>query len=351
MNWRIIRTLTIKDCKLFFRDKFFGIMTIAGVFLYIAFYFIMPATLNEKIEIGLYAPHNSQLLGKNIKAGLILQQKETEEELKEAVKKNELPVGISIPGDIRKSKQNGENPQLIIYYSSEIPEELKEIYTIFMSEIINHLFGNKINIEPIPIVLGPDMGGKQIPYRVRMLPLFLFMLIITETFGLANLITSELESGTMEALLTTPMSIFELFAGKGITGVLLTFVPSLLLMVVTGNLGQNSFLIIITLLLGSLLVTGLAFFIASISRDMMSVIAWGVLFMIVLVLPALSLLFPGTVTGWIQLIPSFHFIKILHSAMNFNIGWTGNLFNFLCLGAYNIIFILLGIITLKRKVT
>ena len=350
MSWRTIKTLIAKDFKLFFRNKFFGIMTIFGIILYLVFYFIMPNTVDEKIEIGLYAPQAFSMFYENIEEGLIIRNMKTEDELKQAVTDKELHIGISIPEDIQKSLMSGKKPQIFVYYSSDLSDEIKEMYTILIGEMINQMSGFEIDIDEIEIVLGPDMGGKQIPYRDRMLPLFAVMLLITETLGLANLITSELEDGTIQALLTTPMKVTDLFVGKGVTGVFLAFSPAVLLMIITGSLTQNISLIIASLLLGSIMVTGLAFFIASISKDMMSVIAWGTLLMIVLFIPAFTVIFPGPVSGWIKVIPSFFLVDTLHRAVNFDIGWSGNLNNIMFLIGFNIVFVFLGITTLKRKV-
>lgn len=350
MNWRTIKTIIAKDFKLFFRNKFFSIMTIFGIIIYLVFYFIMPNTVDEKIEIGLYAPQAFSIFYENIEEGLIIRNMKNEDELKQAVTDKELHIGISIPEDIQKSLISGKKPQIFVYYSSDLSDEIKEMYTILIGEMINEMSGFEIDIDQVEIVLGPDMGGKQIPYRDRMLPLFAVMLLVTETLGLANLITSELESGTIQALLTTPMKVIDLFVGKGVTGVFLAFSPAALLMIITGSLTQNVLLIITSLLLGSIMVTGLAFLIASISKDMMSVMAWGTLLMIVLFIPAFTVIFPGPVSGWIKVIPSFFLVDTLHRAVNFDIGWSGNLNNIMFLIGFNIIFVFLGIITLKRKV-
>lgn len=349
MNWPIIKTLIAKDIILYSRDKTFGIMTIVVIVIYIVFYFIMPRTVNETIEIGFYSTQPSNIFDNNIEEGLIIRKMKTEDELKKAVMDKKLHIGISIPEDILKSLFSREKPQIFVYYSSDLPDEIKEMYTIFMSEMIAELSGSKIELDTVEIVLGPDMGGKQIPFRDRMIPLFVFMLLVAETMGLANLITSELENGTIQALITTPMKVIDLFVGKGITGVFLAFSQTVLLMIITGSLTQNTLLIIITLLLGSAIVTGLAFFIASISKDLMSVVAWGSLSMVILLLPIFTLIFPGLVSGWVKIIPSFSVVDILHRAVNFNIGWSGNLNNLILLIGFNVVFISLGIITLKRK--
>ena len=350
MSWRIIQALITKDLMLFFRDKLFGIMTIVAICLYIGFYFIMPRNVKEIIEIGIHAPKAPIILNKNMEEeGFIIKNMRTEDELRQAVADNELHIGISVPEDILKSFLSGEKPRVFVYYLSDLPDEIKEMYTIFMGEMINQMSGAKIELETVEMILGPDMGGKQIPYRNRMIPLFIFMLLIAETMGLANLITSELENGTIQALLTTPMKIIDLFAGKGFTGVFLAFSQTVFLMIITGSLTQNVLLIIITLLLGSLMITGLAFYIASISKNLMSVVAWSSLSIVILSLPTFTAIFPGPVSGWIKMIPSFSIVDILHRAVNYNIGWSGNVNNLIRLIGFNIIFIVLGIITLKRK--
>ena len=79
MNWRTIKTLIAKDFKLFFRNKFFGVMTIFGMILYLVFYFIMPNTVDEKIEIGLYAPQAFSTLYEKLEEGLIIRNVKIED--------------------------------------------------------------------------------------------------------------------------------------------------------------------------------------------------------------------------------------------------------------------------------
>ena len=350
MNWRIIKSLVIKDLLLFIRDKFFGIMTIIGLISYIIFYLVMPNTVDEKIEIGLYSSQPVNLFEKFEEEGLILKNVETDSALKQAIIDKDFHIGISIPDDIKKTFLSGERPKLYVYLVSDLPEEFKDLYLIFMEELIHMASGTKLNIDGVDIVLGPDMGGKQIPARDRMLPLIIFFLLLMETLGLANLITAETEGGTIDALLSTPMNIIDLFTGKGITGILLAFSQTLIFMVVVGCLSHNAPLILTTVLLGSVMATALAFFIASISKDMMSVVAWGSLVMGILMLPAISILIPGPVSVWIKTIPSYYLVDVLHKVINFNVGWGGNLNNLLIIAGFNVAFIFLGIITLKRKI-
>jgi len=351
MSWERIKALVCKDLKLYYRDKFFGVMTVFCIVVFLVIYFVMPSTVDETIVIGLYAPQASSMFLENIEEeGLIIRNVKSEEKLKQAVTDKEVHVGISIPRDMQKSFTAGGKPQVFVYFSSDFSDEIKDIYTILISETINQMSGYGIDIDVQEIVLGPDMGGKQIPYRDRMLPLFVFMMLFMGTFGVATLITSELEIGTVQALLVTPMKVIDLFAGKSITGIVLAFSQAAVFLIITGSLTHNILFIIVALLLGSVMVTGMAFFIASISKDLMSVVAWGSLLMIVLFIPGVAVIFPGPVSGWIKIVPSFFLIDILHRAVNFDIGWSGNFRSMMFLIGFNIVFVFLGIITLKRRV-
>jgi len=351
MSWQVIKALIGKDLKLFSRDKFYGVMSIFVFVMYLVFYIIMPSKVEETIKIGFFAPEAPNIFFDKIeKEGVIIRNLKSQEELEQAITNKEIHLAISIPQGIQKFLKSQKKNPIYIYYPSDLPGEFREMYDIFIGEMVNQMSGLGINIKNLEIVLGPDMGGKQIPLKNRMIPLFAFMLIITETMGLANLITTEVESGMIPPLMVTKMSVVDLFVGKGITGVFLAFVPTVLIMALTGALSRNSSLIIVTLLLGSMMITGISFFIASISKDMMAVGGWAVILMVCLMLPGMVLIFPGPVSGWVKMIPSFYIVDTLYRAVNFGIGWEGNINNIFLLMVFNIVFIFLGIITLKRKV-
>jgi ABC-2 type transport system permease protein len=121
------------------------------------------------------------------------------------------------------------------------------------------------------------------------------------------------------------------------------------LMAVTGGLNQQPLIIIVALLLGSLMVTGLGFLIASVATDIMSVMAWSVPVILLLALPALGLLLPGITTDWVQIIPSYYLIDTVYGAATLNLGWADAGSNLLILAAFSLAFMALGIVVLRRK--
>jgi ABC-2 type transport system permease protein len=350
MNTRLITTLVRKDFVLFFKNRYFAVVTVLGIVVYAVIYFVMPAQADETLEIGIVAP---DVLGAFVsqleEGGLILLEFESESALRAAVAEGAPAVGIRFPEDLVSSLRSGSRPTANVYFSADLPTEFRELYPILVEEWISAMAGQPLSIEVNAEVLGVDTAGEQIAPRDRMLPLFAVFILVLESFGLANLIASEITAGTIRALLITPLRVEGLFLGKGITGVGLAFSESTVLMAITGGLNEEPLIVITALLIGSILVTGIGFMIASFSKDLMSVMSRGMLAMLVLGIPAFNVLLPGLTTDWIKVLPSYYLVDPIHRVMNFGAGWSEVAGQLGLLLLFAAAFVAIGIVTLKRR--
>ncbi len=349
MNWRIIGALVAKDFSLFFRNRFFALITVLGLVAYLVIYFIMPSSVNESLEIGLYAPVMLPAFEQMQGEGLEVEVVESEELLKEGVTEGQYVAGIALPADIMEGFMSGQEPIISVYFASDVPEEIKDAVVVLIRELAYQQTGQALAVEVSEEILGTDMAGMQIPPRDRMRPLFAILIIMTETFGLANLISEEVERRTIQALLVTPVSVKDLFTAKGITGVILAFGQGIIFMTIAGGMNQQPLIILVALLLGAVLVTGIGFIIASLAKDFMSVLAWGMVALIPLFIPSFGVIFPGAVTGWVKLIPSYYLIDTVHRVANFGAGWGDIWLNLLILIGFDIALVWIGIMALRRK--
>lgn len=349
MSWRIISALVSKDVALFFRNRFFAIVTVIGLIFYIVIYFIMPRAVDENLEIGLYAPVTLPTFEQMQGEGLEIQVVESEEELKEGVIDGQYLAGIAIPADIIEKLMSGQKPKLSVYFASDLPEEIKDAVEAIIRELAYQQTGQPMTVEISEEILGQDMMGMQVPPRDRIRPLLAVMLLIFETYGLASLISEEVERRTFHALMVTPVTVRDFFAAKGITGISLAFGQAALFMAIVGGMNEQPLIIIATLLLGAVLVTGIGFIIASLSKDFMSVLAWGMVALIPLFIPSFGVLFPGAVTGWIKVIPSYYLVDTVHRTANFGAGWGDIWLNLLILIGFDLVFVWIGIMALRRK--
>ena len=97
--------------------------------------------------------------------------------------------------------------------------------------------------------------------------------------------------------------------------------------------------------------TAIGFLLAAVTRDMMSVMSWGMLVIIVLAIPAIGILIPGTLTSWGQAIPSFYLVDTIHRVSNFGAGWAESGRNLITLLVYDVALFAVGIAVLRRKLS
>jgi len=349
MSLRIIGALIYKDFFLFFRNRFFALVTVLGIVAYIIIYFVMPSSVDESLKIGLYAPVMPPVFEQLQEEGLEIEVVESDEALREAVTEGQYVAGVALPADIMEKLMLGQKPQITLYFASDTPEEIKDAVGVMVRELVYLQIGQPLAIEVSEEILGPDMIGMQIPPRDRLRPLFAVFIIMVETMGLATLISEEVERRTIWALLVTPMTVRDLFAAKGTIGVGLAFGQAVLFMAIVGGISSQPLIILTALLLGAVLATGIAFLISSLAKDMMSVMAWSVPALIILIIPSLGVLAPGTLTGWVEFIPSYYLVDTVHQVANFGAGWGDVWRNLLVLLGFNLVIVWIGITALRRK--
>jgi len=187
MNWRAIRALVVKDLILFFRNRFIAVITVLSLVMFAVIYFVLPDTVDETLEIGLYAPVVPPVmeLMQQADEGLEIAELESEEALREAVSGGEYIAGLVFPADIIEKFASGQAPGIVMYIASDTPEEVGEVVSTLVTEMAYLQTGRTLNIELQPKVLGTDMAGAQVPQRDRMRSLFAVFILMAETFGLA----------------------------------------------------------------------------------------------------------------------------------------------------------------------
>jgi len=123
-----------------------------------------------------------------------------------------------------------------------------------------------------------------------------------------------------------------------------------LFMLLVRGFSEGPLIILVALLLGAVLVTGVAFLISSVSKDFMSVLAWSLPTFIILLVPSFSILFPGAITNWIKILPSYYLVDTVHRVANFGSGWGDIWLNLIILLGFCLVITWIGIFVLRRRV-
>ena len=306
----MIGTLVVNDIKLFFRHRFFAIVTAIGVVFYLIIYFLLPNQVDESLgmaffiedrEIPLYqrlvdSPGNYTIF--DSEAEMLTALEET----------GDFFVGLSLPADLSAAAARGEQVELNAYYAPGVPAEAKQIFhdvLVLVANTVNpETLASLTRFNDTEVVLGNDMTGAPLSLRDRFAPLILMMIVVIEVFGLATLLNRDVDNGTARALVTGPLRLYQFFVGKALMGMALAFGQVLILSAVMGILGTAPLLLLTTLLLGSFLMVGLGFFIAAISKDNASVMGWTIVFIIPMVFPAFRFSCPASLpAGWSSSLP------------------------------------------------
>ncbi len=353
MNLSLIRTLVLKDLRLYSRDRFFALITVLALVFYALIYFLMPSSVDETLELAFFGDllpegHEAMTSENTGNQGIALTIFESEDELVTAVEDGDFVAGVALPETLAPAA-DGTLATINVYFPPNSPEELQDAVISIVSGMGFGLGGGEVAVSITPEIIGDDLVGEQIPLRDRMVPMFAVIVLVMETLGLASLITEEVETRTIRALMITPVTMSSLFASKAVFGVGLAFSQAALLAAIMGGLSAQPVLILTMLLLGAIMVTGIAFLIASVARDMLTVLAWGILALIVLIIPAITVMFPGTSSNWMQVLPTHYLVEAVDQAANFDAGWGDLWQNAVILLVFSAGFLVLGASVLRRR--
>lgn len=350
-----ILALVKKDVLLFFRNPLYAAITGLMVVIYIAMYFLMPSSVNEEFELAIFLPDaDSSFIDELLSLESEVVIFDTEDEMIAAVDEGEYMAGIAFEPNALGDMLAGDNTNMKIYIQPGLSPELTQFISDEFSFGLNNLAymarGDGLDIQENQFTLGPDVGEK-VPLRDRMLAVLLVMVLVIEVMGLANLITEERVSGTATAVLSTPLSLGGFFTAKTIMGIGLAFIETVLLVAVVGKLFTAPLIMLVILFIGGMLATGMAFLIASVARDMMSVFGWSVVAIFILYIPAFTILFPPLAATWVSQIPTYPLINALNQVMNFDAGWSTVGAPLAIVTVWSVAILGLGMAILGRKLT
>jgi ABC-2 type transport system permease protein len=339
-----------KDIALFSSNRFYLLITVIGLVFYVGVYFVLPSQMDEKLSLAMYAPvvppAFSQLTEHE---GVDIKYFTDEESLKKAVLNGDYQVAIVLPPDIMDTWAAGGKPGISVYYASSAPLEMNAAIVALVKELSYAQTGQALNFETTEEILGPDMLGNQIALRDRMRPLLAVFILLVEILTLASLIAVEIEQGTARALLVTPLRVSDLFIAKGVLGIGLALGQSILFMELVGGFSYQPLIILITLIIGSVMVVGMGFLVASLARDVTAVTGWGMLVLILFAVPGFGAAIPGLISDWARVIPSYYLTDTVSRVANYGAGWGDIGTNLAVLAGFTAVVIWAGMATLRRR--
>jgi ABC-type multidrug transport system permease subunit len=116
-----------------------------------------------------------------------------------------------------------------------------------------------------------------------------------------------------------------------------------------GGFSHQPLIILMTLVIGSAMVVGTGFLLASLARDVTAVTGWGILVLILLAIPGFGTVIPGLISDWARVIPSYYLTDTVSRVANYGAGWGDVGLNLAILTGFTAVVIWAGMMDLRRR--
>ena len=353
----IVGAIIAKDAREYVRDRLWLFLTALSLVFLIVIFWVLPDRVNESITVGVSgidpavlrtaggeggeaglqvvpiadaADLRAVVAGERTawrdEAGSLVVAGSEGERVPRGAQEVRLPIGLAFPDGFFPALQAGRRATVEVLVDSGVPPELREAMSALVRELAYGVAGSPPPVSfPDPqelyTVVGEDRVGSQVTARELFRPIIVVMVLIMELLGMSSLISRELQAGTATAVLVTPATVGDLLVAKGLTGMALGLAQSVVLLAAIGLLGTQPLLLLALMIAGAAMVSGAAMIAGCIGRDMMANLMGGVVFMVPMMIPAVAVLFPGSASPWVRVLPTFALVEALVNVTAHGAGW------------------------------
>lgn len=355
MNRGVIAAILRKDLVAFSRDRFFTFITVLGVVFIVIVYWVLPSSVDETIRLGVTESGLDTVIDQigGDAAGLFLRSFPDEEALTAAVEDGTdgIVAGIVFPPTFVDDVAAG-SATVRLLVPADVPPEYRSMMDGFVSEIAYAIAGASppVDLAADTVILGRDRVGAQVSLQDQMRPLLAFIVLLMETFALSSLVAIEVQQRTVTAVLVTPARTRDFIAAKGILGTGLAFGEATLVMLLIGGFAVGAPVLLVALLLGAVLVTGIGMVSGAYGKDFMGVMFVSLAFMIPLMIPAFGALFPGSAAVWVQALPTYGLVQTIVGVTTRSESWAQVAPALGALAAWGAVAFAAGTFVLRRRV-
>lgn len=356
MNLGVITAILRKDLVALTRDRFYVFITFIGLIAFVAMYWLLPSSVDETFRMGVYHTGLDQIFDPIEAAqteALAVQQFSSVEDLTAAVEDGSdgIVAGMVFSDDFASATPGG-TASVVLLVPAGLPPQYTKLMDGIASQVGYFVSGTDppISLATSTVILGPDRVGDQVSMQEQMRPLLAFFILLMETFALASLVSVEVQLRTVTAVLVTPARSRDFITAKGLFGTLLALVEVLVLMVLIRGFVGDIAVLLVALILGAVLVTGIGMLAGASGRDFMGVLFLSMTLMLPLMIPAFGALFPGTAATWVKLLPTYGLVEAIVGVTTRGESWSDLGPVLLLLATWGVALFALGSVVLRRRV-
>lgn len=308
MSIRRILVLLAKELVHGRSNLMFIFAIVMPVMITLLIWLLFGTVFSGKARLGLVAESPSQLVDQALALeGMMVKTYPSASALRDAVGNGEVDLGVVIPAGFDQQVSQGERTTLAVYVWGESTLKNRVIPSAALLALIRDLAGQETPVEIIASTLG---AGENIPWEKRLLPFIMLMTIVLGgSMVPAASLVEEKEKRTLRALTTTPASLAEVFAAKGLLGAILAIVMAFVTLILNGALGQAPGLLLLALALGAIFAATIGILLGAFIKDINTLFTVVKGAGILLYAPAIVYLFPE-LPAWVgRIFPTYYMIQ------------------------------------------
>lgn len=344
MNLNIILAIFRKDLISSVKSKNILIILLTPIFLSILFNSTVSLTDDVVVPIALYDEGSSAEFVENLSSigsyEVIITDSAAKSE--ELLYNGKVAAIMIVPEGFSADVENGLIPSLNIMVN---PYDAKSV--VFLQTYKDTIMDFAGQEYPVSVSLNTLPSNLQSRFNI---PIWvMFTVIFVGMMVLPNTLTTEKEKKTLDAILVSPASENDVIYGKSFFGLFLTIFISLVIIFINGGFVGNFLYVLLFIVLGSAVFTGLGLLIASYSDNYSSASLFSTICMAPLILPALLADLSREIGYISYLVPSTYMFNGIKDAMLNNSGISDLYPELGILVIFNIVVYVLTSSVLKKK--
>jgi ABC-2 type transport system permease protein len=269
---------------------------------------IFGSFFSGKARLGVIASEHSQVVAiLNDNRSIQVRTYPNSTAMQDAAARGAIDLGIVLPPGFDQLVQNGEQSQMTTYMWGESLMEHRITLGIAVLQAVRDIAGQEAPVDIEQIVVGDTAT---ISWQQRVLPFIVLISIMMAGLMVpAFSMMTEKTKHTLSALSVSPATLMDIFAAKGLLGILLSMFGGIMVLLlnrlITGNLG----LLLIVLLMSAILSSLAGVLLGAAVKDINTLFATMKGLGIFLYGPAIVKMFPE-IPQWIgQVFPTYYILN------------------------------------------
>lgn len=320
MNLKRIFTIVKKEFLYGSKNFIFVMALVMPVVITLVISLLVGTLFSGKPRLGIYDQGSSQLTTRMAGLAHISTSLYTSEtQLRSDVERGALDIGMILPANFDTLLKADNTVAMTVFMWGESLLKHRGILGVSLIRQLIELAGRDIPVTTELVSLGE---AANIPWDVRLFPLVVVVTILLGGMMVpATSLVEEKLHRTYRALLTTPATLADILAGKGITGVLLAVFEGLLILAINRAFGSQPAALITVLVLSGIFAAAAGIIMGVVVKDISTLFTIMKSLGIFLYAPAFIMMFPEFPQWIARVFPTYYLLNpILELTMN-NAGW------------------------------